>query len=321
MSYAFKSGLAVDIRAFIDHKRALGYKYITGERYLYELDVYCCTTDADSKLNRSLVEGWIIAKESIHPNPYRCYISVIREFARFLRDGRDPDAYVASPRFTSRKFLPAPYILSKNEINLFFTACGKAISTNRGAYRPIVVPAFFVLMHCCGLRTIEARSLRTADVHLEEGYIDILASKGHRDRRVYLGKDERRYFTQYEKNVEAVFKGRVFFFPASESRGLTASSVANNFNRIWDTAGLRSQGEKQPRPYSFRHHFAFANINRWTESGKNVNAMLPYLMRYMGHSSLDSTAYYIHLAPDFFPVYAKMTEALESLLPEVGHEG
>jgi integrase len=321
MSYTFKSGLADDMHAFISHKRTLGYKYKTGERYLYELDVYCCETGLDPKLSRSLVEGWIIAKESRRPSPNRCYISVIREFARFLRDGRDPDAYIVSTRFASKKFLPDPYILSENEIKLFFVACGRAISSNRSAYRPIVIPAFFMLMYCCGLRTIEARSLLVVDVHLEEGYIDILASKGHRDRRVCLGEDAKRYFTQYDKNVEAVIKGRVFFFPASENNGLTANSVANNFNIIWDAAGLRHQAGKQPRPYSFRHHFAFANINRWTKGGKNVNAMLPYLMRYMGHSSLNSTAYYIHLATDFFPVYAKMTEALESLLPEVGYEG
>jgi hypothetical protein len=33
------------------------------------------------------------------------------------------------------------------------------------------------------------------------------------------------------------------------------------FNRIWDRAGLpRPLGGQQPRPYDFRHHFAYANI-------------------------------------------------------------
>lgn len=45
--------------------------------------------------------------------------------------------------------------------------------------------------------------------------------------------------------------------------------------------------------------------------------MLPYLMRYMGHSSLDSTYYYIHLIPDFFPQYRCMTASTEELIPEV----
>lgn len=46
-------------------------------------------------------------------------------------------------------------------------------------------------------------------------------------------------------------------------------------------------------------------------------SMLPYLMRYMGHSSLEKTYYYIHLIPDYFGNYAVATEILENLLPEV----
>ena len=45
--------------------------------------------------------------------------------------------------------------------------------------------------------------------------------------------------------------------------------------------------------------------------------MLPYLMRYMGHSSLDSTYYYVHLIPDFFPAYQEMAVSAKKLLPEV----
>ena len=71
------------------------------------------------------------------------------------------------------------------------------------------------------------------------------------------------------------------------------------------------------RAYDFRHHFAYTNMNRWLKEGKNVNVMLPYLMRYMGHSSLEKTYYYIHLIPDYFGNYAVATESLENLLPEV----
>ena len=69
--------------------------------------------------------------------------------------------------------------------------------------------------------------------------------------------------------------------------------------------------------YDFRHHFACANIARWAKERKDVISMLPYLMRYMGHSSLEKTYYYVHLIPDYFADYAAATENLESLLPEV----
>ncbi len=40
-------------------------------------------------------------------------------------------------------------------------------------------------------------------------------------------------------------------------------------------------------------------------------------MNYMGHASIDSTFYYIHLIPEFFAIYSEKTKALESMLPEV----
>ena len=47
------------------------------------------------------------------------------------------------------------------------------------------------------------------------------------------------------------------------------------------------------------------------------NAMLPYLMRYMGHQSVSETLYYFHFIPEFFPTYKSMSASLEDLLPEV----
>jgi integrase len=101
----------------------------------------------------------------------------------------------------------------------------------------------------------------------------------------------------------------------------TAATVGKMFHRIWDQARLpRPVGGQQPRPYDFRHHFAYANIERWMRQGTDVAAMLPYLARYMGHASVDSTYYYIHTSPDFMDAYAEIAGKTQSLLPEVGFE-
>ena len=54
--------------------------------------------------------------------------------------------------------------------------------------------------------------------------------------------------------------------------------------------------------------------------GTDVTAMLPYLARYMGHATIESTYYYIHTSPDFMDAYAPITRKSQSLLPEVGFE-
>lgn len=54
--------------------------------------------------------------------------------------------------------------------------------------------------------------------------------------------------------------------------------------------------------------------------GDDVNAMLPYLSRYMGHASLDSTFYYVHTSPDFLKNNAQLSQPYQGLFPEVGFE-
>jgi integrase len=54
--------------------------------------------------------------------------------------------------------------------------------------------------------------------------------------------------------------------------------------------------------------------------GIDVTAMLPYLARYMGHATIESTYYYIHTSPDFMDSYADITGQSPSVLPEVGFE-
>ena len=97
------------------------------------------------------------------------------------------------------------------------------------------------------------------------------------------------------------------------------AAVGVMFARIWDAAGLpRTDGGPRPRPYDFRHHFAYANIERWMRDGEDVAALLPYLSRYMGHATFESTYYYVHTSPDFMAGYGDLTAASAGLLPPAG---
>ncbi len=53
---------------------------------------------------------------------------------------------------------------------------------------------------------------------------------------------------------------------------------------------------------------------------RDVNAMLPYLCRYMGHATLESTFYYIYTSPDFMDGYATLVQQGQGMLPEVEFE-
>jgi integrase len=159
-------------------------------------------------------------------------------------------------------------------------------------------------------------------VNLVDGFIDVRWSKGNRSRRLPITGQVVKILADCESASRDVFgKDRKAFFISTAGNPVDPVSVGVIFKRIWDQAGLpQSLGGKQPRPYDFRHHFAYANIERWMADGTDVNAMLPYLSRYMGHASLESTYYYIHTSPDFMNSYADIVREGQGILPEVGFE-
>jgi hypothetical protein len=61
-------------------------------------------------------------------------------------------------------------------------------------------------------------------------------------------------------------------------------------------------------------------LNRWATDGVDVNSMLPYLSRYMGHSCIESTDYYLHLVPEFFHTFSEKVRPTETLLPELDYD-
>ena len=56
-------------------------------------------------------------------------------------------------------------------------------------------------------------------------------------------------------------------------------------------------------------------MNRWLREGKDVNVMLPYLMRYMGHSDVKNILYNSHLVPDIYGGIVDRSRHSEGRIP------
>jgi len=55
--------------------------------------------------------------------------------------------------------------------------------------------------------------------------------------------------------------------------------------------------------------------------GKDINAYLPYLSMYLGHVNQIDTDYYLHLVPEFYPVFREKAGRIsDDILPEVDYE-
>ncbi len=314
----FTSVFAPDLERFFAFKASMGFHCNSREWYLRNFDQYCMDRGLED-FDRSTVEGWVTSIQSNQPNSYRSWMSYIRDFGRWERIIGNQNAYVLSDQWKTTRIRTQPYLFSQEEVRRFFDAAVRLETVTPWKWQGL---AFFTLMHSCGLRTCEVRRLTVNDVNLTEGFIDVRWAKGNRSRQLPLTEQIVDVLNDADQALHrALGNKRAAFFASSTGNPVTPTAVGVMFHRIWDQAGLpRPLGGKQPRPYDFRHHFAYANIERWMTEGTDVNAMVPYLARYMGQGALDSTYYYIHTSPDFMGGYADMTRESQAILPEAGFE-
>lgn len=301
---------------FILYKHSLGYVYETTAYYLKKYAVFEEENDPGSLLAKETADRYL-ASLGNHPGSLYGTVCAMREFGRYLQK-QGVNAYVFPAKTVRQQTPEPPYFFTSEEICRFFSMADAVEPFPGYPGRELVIPAFFRLMYCCGIRCIEARMLRCGQVSLEERYMDILQSKGPKNRRLYISDELADYLRMYDQKISVLYPAREYFFPGYRRHLYVSKSfVHGNFCRLWEKAFPGFSGEIYPRAYDLRHHFAWANINRWALGGLDVNAMLPYLMRYMGHSSVKQTLYYFHFVPEFYSSYRTMAEPSEDILPEV----
>ncbi len=181
------------IDQFVSYKRANGYQYQTGAYYLKRYARFVMeTAPGTAALNKESVEGFLGQLQDTPGSLYNA-AAFLREFGRYLA-ARGIKAYLIP---SGRLHLPTPvqpYFFTEEEIVAFFRECDRVEDSHLKG-RNLVLPAIFRLLYCCGLRCKEARTLARKNVHLDEGYLDIIQSKGPKSRRVYISRELAEYLT------------------------------------------------------------------------------------------------------------------------------
>ena len=170
-----------------------------------------------------------------------------------------------------KKTKPVPVILSGGEVERILQAA-----------RSLKARALIMLMYGAGLRVSEACSLRMSDIDSERGVIHIGESKGSKSRYVMLSESLLQCLREYWRSFRP--KG-VYLFPGRYGRPfISRDSVADMAKKVCSQAGIT----KHISPHSFRHAFATHSL----EIGTDVRTVQVLL----GHSSIRTTAAYLHLS-------------------------
>ena len=306
--------------SFILYKRGIGYIYTTQEYYLMDYVIHAESIAPEIRLpDKDTIANYLGAFSNL-PGSLHNATAVLREFCKYLVQHGFKDTYVIPPKNNPKLDPAPPYFFTKAEIQHFFKACDTIEKHLSYPGREFVFPALFRLLYCCGLRCKEARTLLNENVHLNDCFLDVIQSKGPKSRRIHISTEFSAYLKEYDALISCLFPKRKYFFPHKENTCYKGLAISKNFRRFWMKAFPCFKRTSHPRAYDLRHHFVWANLNRWAMEGLDVNVMLPYLARYMGHQNISSTLYYFRFVPDFFPVFADMSRPSEAILPEVPHE-
>jgi integrase len=316
MTYLYESNFAEHIQEFITQKRAMGYSYKDYAKTMSNFDQFCRERfPKETLLSKEICYAW--ALDSKYEPRLRGRLSPIREFARYLnRTGEQ--AYIVPGELSRKDTRHLPHIYTETEIASMWRAFDETRPRRDLPVRHLVTPAIFRLIYCCGLRPCEARRLKVEDVDLLRGRFNILESKGHKSRIVIMGDDVAAYLGEYDRQVSTCMPDRTIFFPNSNGGVYARSWLDKEFHIARAKTKIAQFGDNIPRVYDFRHSFATHRLYQWMREGKDLDAMLPYLSAYMGHVSITSTYYYIHLVPGIFETMSGTDYSkLENLIPEV----
>ena len=311
----FKSNLKDRINEFISFKRSVGKKYNNVGYYFGFIDQANMDLGNYDYLTKEVLETALNTAVSRSNSQDRSFYSYFRELSKYLNitDGK---SYVLSDKYKCRRHHANIYLFSSEEIRKFFATLNR-MTEESGKLHMYIIQAVFYVMYFCGIRCVEARMLKTEDVHIDEMYFIIRNSKNHNDRKLFITDEAVKVLKSLDDRLSIMVSNRTYFFSVYETKFISPNFISENFRKVWTSAGMSMDVTPRPRAYDFRHHFACANIMKWMDEGKDVHAMLPYLMTYMGHSSLESTYYYIHLIPEFFYKYNELSSISDEILPEV----
>jgi len=319
-SITFSSVLAPHINGIIQEKRSLGYDYRTEELILLRFDNYCLIHGLNTiNVSKTFLGKWCEQTDTEGVSNHNKRVTVVRQLMLFMAS---MGATVYLPRCISRKDIILPHIFTVQERSAFFKAAD--------SYRPLrQIPAYirlsceyrvlFRMIYCCGLRNTEACGIPADCIGLETGAITIYNSKGNKDRTVFMSDDLTELCKKYFSYLCCALGSHpTWFFPGRDpAKPLVNTSVDRVFNKFWLMTPDAGHCNNKPTVHDLRFSFVTDRINEWALRGIDLNRMMPYLSRYLGHKGLQEIYYYYHNSKQLHDIIRMNDKTSGNVIPEV----
>jgi integrase/recombinase XerD len=210
-------------------------------------------------------------------NYLRSHITALRKLSRYLREtGQSSfEVDIKLPGTTQDSIT----IFTKEEIQDLYNTCDTDVLGMRDR-------AMLSVYYGCGLRRNEGVSLNTNDILLDKNLVYVRKGKNYKERYVPMSagvKEELQHYLDYIRPVLVQSPTKALFLSLYGKR-LGSNSIADRLQHLKEKAGIT----KEAGLHTLRHSIA----THLLQSGME----LEMIKRFLGHSSLESTQIYTHIA-------------------------
>ncbi len=268
-------------------KREKGLSQNTITAYLRDLEQYRMYLEKNyeitkiQKIERKHIEAFLknLNKKALSSKSLSRKLTAIKGFHQFLLIENEIDHNIAYDIESPKVEKSLPQVLSVQEVVQIIEAVK---GSDPLSIRNQALPE---LIYGSGLRVSELLDLKTADIHLLEGYVRVVG-KGNKEREVPLGELSiqalRLYLTKSRNQL--TINSIDYLFLNQDGQRLSRQGFFKILRKIAKSAGI----ERDVSPHTLRHSFA----THLLEAGVDLRT----LQELLGHEDIQTTQIYTHIS-------------------------
>jgi len=299
------NGLRQSVEDYVALRRAMGYKLQATARLLADFASFMERSGATTVTSDAAL-GWAMSPAHASASWWAARLGVVRGFAAYLAT-LDPATEVpAVGLLPHRTHRPIPYLFTEADVATLLTGAGALAPPLRAATYTTV----FGLLATSGLRVGEVIRLGRGDVDLDDGLLTVRLGKFDKSRELPLHPTTTRALSSY-----AHLRDRLCphpragtFFVSTAGTALIYNNVRAVFLDLANRLDPPATTRRRPRIHDLRHTFAVTTLLEWYRAGLDVDAHLPLLSAYLGHTDPAATYWYLQAAPELLAVSAERLE-------------
>jgi integrase len=285
-----KKSMCSKVQAYLAHRRALGFQLKSEGLRLLDFARYVDALGHRGPLTNQLAVKWACRPKSADRLWWARRLEIVRTFARHLLltepQTQVPPRHWLGPAHCRR----SPHLYTGAQLQQLLRRAGQL----KGQLQPHTWQTLIGLLTCTGLRISEAMYLKTNDVDWKQSLLIIRESKFGKTRLVPLHPSALPPLRAYAQRRQEIFPLAQYFFVSKTGNRLARSKVGQTFTQLREGIPF---SRRPPRLHDLRHTMASRVLQRWQSSRKGATNRILILSRYLGHSHVEDTYWYLTALP------------------------